>query len=293
MLWTMTHRDTDESLRQAAEEVRREAKRAASALRMDLGVRETREALREALDEIRASFRDVWGPSSAGDDEAAAATRLSRAERKEMTRELLLDAAIEVFARKGYHGASLDDVAEAAGFTKGAVYSNFSRKSDLFRELLERETRRRNAALRSGIGAVPAELLPHLAEEWLDRQSTEQRDWDILSVEFWLAAVRDPELRASLCAGRDEVMAGLGQVLDRKLAEADLHPGLSGRELALVLDALGTGLLMNGYLDPGTNVSGIFGRAIRKLLADDPLPPAAEGEAPEEELARGWQSAGA
>jgi AcrR family transcriptional regulator len=277
------HHETEESIRQAADEIRREAKRAASAFRidLDLGARETREALREALDEIRASFRGVWGTPSGDDDDTAAATRLSRAERKEMTRELLLDAAIEVFARKGYHGASLDDVAEAAGFTKGAVYSNFSRKSDLFRELLERETRRRNTALRTGIEAVPVALLPALAREWLDRQSTEQRDWDILTVEFWLAA--------SLCSGRDEVMEGFGEVIDRKLEEAGLHPGLSGREIAVVVDALGTGLLMDHYLDPQTDVSSTFAKAVRKLLADVPASATPEAEAVTgEEVTGGW-----
>ena len=57
---------------------------------------------------------------------------LTRARRREMTREHLMDAAATVFARDGFHAASLDDVAALAGFTKGAVYSNFKSKDDLF-----------------------------------------------------------------------------------------------------------------------------------------------------------------
>ena len=57
---------------------------------------------------------------------------LTPARRREMTRRHLLDAAAVVFARDGFHGASLDDVAATAGFTKGAVYSNFKSKEDLF-----------------------------------------------------------------------------------------------------------------------------------------------------------------
>ena len=92
---------------------------------------------------------------------------MSRTQRKEMTRELLLDAAIDVFAEKGYDGASLDDVADAAGFTKGAVYSNFTRKSDLFRALLEREASRYDQAIAlfEKASALPESQWPRMHEE--------------------------------------------------------------------------------------------------------------------------------
>jgi AcrR family transcriptional regulator len=257
----------DDTIRGAADEIRRETRAAAAEIRIELGAarRETRAALREAMDEIGSALREVWGPSPAA--EPGAAARLSRAERKELTRELLLDAAIEVFAQKGYHGASLDDVAEAAGFTKGAVYSNFTRKSDLFRELLERETRRRNAALGAGMASVSVEALPEVGGEWLRRQAGEQRDWDLLTVEFWLAAVRDPALGARLSHGREQALDDFGGIIDQKLAEVGVDAGLSGRELAEVFDALGTGLLMSQYLDPASDRADLFARAARKLLA--------------------------
>ena len=134
--------------------------------------------------EVREAMRDVLRETNSRTTRGS--TRLTRAERKELTRELLFDAAIEVFARKGYHGASLDDVAEAAGFTKGAVYSNFTRKSDLFRALLERESRRRGEGLAEVIAAVPLALLPEVAGEWLRRPDNEQRDRDTLDLEFLL-----------------------------------------------------------------------------------------------------------
>ena len=62
---------------------------------------------------------------------------LTRARRREMTRRHLLDAAALVFAREGFHRASLDDVAATAGFTKGAVYSNFANKDELFLAVFE------------------------------------------------------------------------------------------------------------------------------------------------------------
>src|SRR5215210_4606116 len=68
--------------------------------------------------------------------------RLTRVERKAETREALLDAAGQVFARRGFHGAAVDDVAAEAGFSTGALYSNFDGKEDLFLALLAREIER-------------------------------------------------------------------------------------------------------------------------------------------------------
>jgi AcrR family transcriptional regulator len=270
---TTPRKSAKEAIDEAAAEIRRETGAAAAEVRIELSAagRETREALREAMAEVRAALygtnRQGETPTGGG---SGAATRLSRAERKELTRELLLDAAIEVFARKGYHGASLDDVAEAAGFTKGAVYSNFTRKADLFLALLERETRRRNAALAEAISAVPLELIPDLAAEWMERQSGEDPDWDVLTIEFWLAAVRDPVIRESLAEGDAEAMDRFGAILDEKVDAAGARPGLTGREIAVIVNALGTGMLMNRQLDPDGASADLFARAVRKLLSEAP-----------------------
>src|SRR5580765_6777154 len=87
--------------------------------------------------------------------------------RRAMTREHLLDAAAIVFARDGYHGASLDDVAAAAGFTKGAVYSNFKNKEDLFLALLEDRTDRQLAVVSDVLeagGPEGGEEFPRVSE---------------------------------------------------------------------------------------------------------------------------------
>ena len=70
-------------------------------------------------------------------------TRLSRAESQARTRRDLIDAATVVFARRGFGGASNAEVAEEAGYTKGAVYSNFSSKDELFLAALETRLRER------------------------------------------------------------------------------------------------------------------------------------------------------
>ena len=256
------------AIREAAEEVRRETAAAATEIRLELrsARRETRSALRDAMAEVREAMRDVLRETIPDDPGVPVSTRLTRAERKELTRELLLDAAIEVFAQRGYHGASLEDVAAAAGFTKGAVYSNFETKADLFMALLVRETARRNVALARAVASEPLEDLPDLAGHWLERQAGEHRDWDVLTVEFWLAAARDPQVAEQLRAGRADVIDELGRIVDVRLERSGSRPGLSGREIVVLLDALGTGLLMNSILEPEVVRPELFARAVAKLL---------------------------
>ena len=258
----------DQAIRDAADQIGRETRAAAAEVRIELNAakRETKAALREAMTELRLTLSQIWEPdeSAKADSSAARGGRLSRAQRKELTRELLLDAAIGVFAEKGYHGASLDDVADAAGFTKGAVYSNFTRKSDLFRALLERETSRYDQALTQTVQAVPLELLPDVAAELLADPESDP-EMRTLLVEFWLAAVRDANLRPPLLRTRDRV----GAAFATKLTDAGADPGFDSRELALLFKALVTGLLMDRALDPDGEQPELLARALRKLLAAD------------------------
>jgi AcrR family transcriptional regulator len=76
---------------------------------------------------------------------------LTRARRREMTKRHLMDAAAVVFARDGFHGASLDDVAATAGFTKGAVYSNFAGKEDLFLAVFEERFAREQSEMQQAL----------------------------------------------------------------------------------------------------------------------------------------------
>lgn len=260
------------AVRQAADEIRRETRAATAEIGLELGGagRETRAALREAMAEVRAAIREVLRETAPGGSAQPVSTRLTRSERKELTRELLLDAAIEVFARQGYHGASLEDVAAAAGFTKGAVYSNFSTKADLFMALLVRETARRNVALARAIASESVEDLPDMAAGWLARQATEQRDWDVLTMEFWLAAARDPEIARRLREGRQEIMDELGRLVDARLAASGTPADLSGRDIVTLVDALGTGLLVNSLVEPEAIRPELFAEALRRLLALGP-----------------------
>src|SRR6266403_1869396 len=64
--------------------------------------------------------------------------KLTPERRRELTRSTLIDAAADVFAKRGFHAASLEEIAEAAGFTRGAIYKNFENKEELFFAVIER-----------------------------------------------------------------------------------------------------------------------------------------------------------
>lgn len=223
---------------------------------------ETRRAIRRALVEVR---RAVRGSTARTAGSPPAGRRMSRAERKELTRELLLDAAGEVFATKGYHGASLEDVAETAGFTKGAVYSNFATKSELFIALAERRLQERKDALLEAIASMSADELPSLARAAVDRTGEDEGRMDLLMLEFTLAAIRDRELRAVFSHWQRDISDAVGSAIEAKLRASGIEPAFDGRELMLMLDGIGTRLMLDALIEPSTDAGDLMERAARHL----------------------------
>ncbi|HTI25300.1 MAG TPA: TetR family transcriptional regulator [Kutzneria sp.] len=195
-------------------------------------------------------------------------TRLTRAEAKARTRELLLDAAARVFAQKGLAGASVDEIAEAAGYSIGAVYSNFGSKEQLFVELLkERANDRVTQATEIAADAEPAE-----AQRAFSRLLVEVADKDVdfapLQAEFWLYAVRNPELMEAYAERMREPRDLLTQLVARSVPD----PARAG-ELSAIVIALFQGLVRMRRVDPDSVPDELFGRALRWLftgaLADE------------------------
>ncbi|MBU6372397.1 MAG: TetR/AcrR family transcriptional regulator [Alphaproteobacteria bacterium] len=120
--------------------------------------------------------------------------RLTREESRERTRSLLLAAGRSVFARAGYGGASIDTIAETAGFSKGAFYSNFESKEAIFLELLSETMAAELAASRdlAAGGLDVADAIDQIAERYAVEQA--DQEWCLLSVEFALHVARHPAL---------------------------------------------------------------------------------------------------
>jgi AcrR family transcriptional regulator len=183
----------------------------------------------------------------------ASPSRITRAESRARTRQALLDAAGEVFAERGLHRTSVEAIAERAGFTRGAFYSNFSSKEELFAELLQstvyRAYRRMIDAELEGDGPMPttresagmlARVQDHPDGRWMFR----------LWLELLLEAGRDEKMRelaAEFWRTNRELIA---KVVEKRYAQAGRTPPLPPLSLASALIAMDIGLAIQHYVDP-------------------------------------------
>jgi AcrR family transcriptional regulator len=117
--------------------------------------------------------------------------RLTRAQSHAQTRERLLVAARQVFARHGFGGASVDMIAAEAGYSKGAIYSNFETKEAILFELLERYAEEQIADFKAIMQLDPG-ATRDASTKWLDTMNTDM-DWDVVTMELQLHARRNPE----------------------------------------------------------------------------------------------------
>jgi AcrR family transcriptional regulator len=174
--------------------------------------------------------------------------------RRELTREHLLGAAAQVFAEQGFHGASLDDVAAAAGFTKGAVYSNFRNKEDLFLAVLAWRYDQEMAALRETLESTEAppssERLADFVELVRRQSSGSGDDWGVLYAEFQLYALRNPVARAKLVELDRSEIAEVARVIEDERRRWDFHPVESAADTARIVVAFMRGVGMMRALDP-------------------------------------------
>lgn len=171
--------------------------------------------------------------------------------RRAMTRQHLLDAAAIVFARSGFHGSTLDEVASTAGFTKGAVYSNFKSKDDLFIELVNHRMEQQFAVTSEVMdsGRDEEAQVPRMLDLIRSGKLFWDDDWTTLYLEFLLYARRNPEAREKLAAIAERTRALVGQLYQEQEV-AGSTPRYPIRELAEVSLALFNGLAIDRLVDP-------------------------------------------
>ena len=188
--------------------------------------------------------------------------RLTREESRRLTRDRLLDSAAGVFARKGFYGASVEEIAEEAGYSRGAVYSNFAGKEEMFLALWVRQKEHDDALVLEGLN------FPDKAQEQFDHSLEEDRTWSLLSFEFLLHAAREPDIRQKLAEHVRAADATFSDILKQWLAERNHDPALPVEHLALLLSAVSTGLGLQGLVDPKALPKGIYALALERLLSD-------------------------
>lgn len=188
--------------------------------------------------------------------------------RREEVRARVLTAAREVFAERGFAGASTDQVAAAAGFTKGAVYSNFGSKDELFLALMDAEVAGRVEAVERALDGTTD--LPGALAAVGTELSRRDAAWQLLYLEFWQRAVRDPGARAAFVASRRDLRARVGEVVERFLADHPVRTGWDADNLTLVLIALTNGLALEALPDPAAVPDDLLPRVLADLLDETP-----------------------
>jgi AcrR family transcriptional regulator len=171
--------------------------------------------------------------------------RLSRAESRDRTRTLLVQAARRVFLRHGYHAATLDAVAEEAGFTKGAVYSAFDGKADLFLAVLDERvaSRVRDIEIAGAKAVTPGAQAEALARQFVAAIEHDPQ-WSAVVIEFWAHASRDPELRERFAARHAVLRDALAGAFESMRQRTGLPPVFDASRLATVGLALGNGFAL-------------------------------------------------
>jgi AcrR family transcriptional regulator len=180
---------------------------------------------------------------------ALAERRLTRVQAKALTRRRLLDAARAVFLRDGFHGTTVDKIADAAGFTKGAVYSAFASKADLFLALYE-ERQAERAAVFTRLRQRRTESDRHRAvsEVWTEVLRGDL-DWLLVLVEFWTFAARDAGLRARFAALHARVRETIAASLAGAAHDAGRELPFPATAIARAFMALGNGFALEAFLD--------------------------------------------
>jgi AcrR family transcriptional regulator len=190
--------------------------------------------------------------------------RLSRAEQNQRNHGLVLAAARRVFLARGYHAASLDEIADEAGFSRGVVQSRFGNKADLFLALLEervqeRATENRRLA-RPLSGATGAQLM----REHAARRNRAELDWGLLLIEFRVHAARDPELNERYAAVHIRARHELAGVITEVYGRAGQQPPSPPEEMAQLILTIETGIRLELAADPdGTAGSAALERLRR------------------------------
>ena len=184
-----------------------------------------------------------------------------RDEQKALTRRRLLDGAEAVFARRGFHGASVEEIAREAGATTGALYSNFAGKEDLFLALFEERiaTDVRDYSQIVAAGTTIEEQARGAADRWM-AILRERPDYFPLLIEFWAYAIREPQLRERL-AGRFAALRSASARLVLEGAEQQGYPpnAEAGDLVGMLINALGNGLALEKLADPDAVPDSLYG----------------------------------
>jgi len=165
--------------------------------------------------------------------------RLTRKEKQANTRSSLMRSAAQVFAQRGLQQASIDDVAEHAGYTKGAFYANFKNKEELFLAMLDER-----------FGEKLAEIERVAAGDDFNLAVTSDPEFDRLFFEFSAYAARNEDFRQELVTRYKALRGRVGEAIRGRAERDGVDLRISPDQIALMTFAMAKGLALENMLEP-------------------------------------------
>jgi AcrR family transcriptional regulator len=189
------------------------------------------------------------------------ARRLTRKEQQAHTRSCLLESAARVFTRRGLQQASIDEVAEQAGFTKGAFYANFKNKEELFLAMLDERFAERLDELDRAVGDESGiEQQAYRAGVDFGRYLSSDAEWERLFFEFAAYASRNDEFREELVTRYRALRERIAELFERRTGELGISkPPISSEQLALMTFAMANGIALEKLLEPDAVPDDLYG----------------------------------
>jgi AcrR family transcriptional regulator len=190
------------------------------------------------------------------------ASRTKETPRRRETRRRLVEAAVVVVAERGFHGATVDQIAQRAGFSVGALYSNFGGKDDLFAAVIDEHVEWFLDRLRE---FEAAEDSAAAAAELLDATARDPGQF-LVFIEFWAYAARTPKLRRSLAKRLARIREATAQALRNRSAKSSSAPAMSEDLTVILALALARGIALEKLIDADAVASEDVGAAIAGLI---------------------------
>ena len=197
-------------------------------------------------------------------------TTLTRADRQSRTRDELVDAAERLFTRNGFHATPVDAVADAGGYTKGAVYSNFESKEDLFFAVYERRVDRRVAEIEATL-ANSETAYAGMERLIADLEGRHDDGWLAVFFEFWAHVLRHPELRERFAQQHRRGVEPIVAAHRRIAEERGERLPEDAVKLAVARLAMQTGLQLERLTQPDLIDEGLSLRMLRLALDEGGL----------------------
>ncbi|OCG00778.1 TetR/AcrR family transcriptional regulator [Gilliamella sp. wkB112] len=191
--------------------------------------------------------------------------RMTRAQQQQQTKEMLFTAAMEQITKFGFEKTSINSITEAAGFSKGAFFSNFENKYDLLLQLTEKLKDEERTLLKSSLNINDKKhtISTNGLNAYFDHIKNNTA-CVILDIEMQLIASRDPQFKSFYYQFQQENNKALGEIICKVFAFKGVKPSLSPESLAQIFIALTEGLLLQNVDNPGKQIKAILEALIEK-----------------------------